>query len=105
MMPSRGTYFLVHYQRGEKIHKGLLLNPLLTGGENIFVSMARVRISFSSKLFWKKGGNGIQLSLHHKMTQGEDTREIYSLFRFDQQNAGQKWLWFCLFSSVIIIFD
>jgi hypothetical protein len=94
MMPSRGTYFLVHYQRGEKIHKGLLLNPLLTGGENIFVSMARVRISFSSKLFWRKGGNGTQLSLHHKMTQGEDIREIKSLFVFNQQNAGQKRFWF-----------
>jgi len=35
------------------------------------------------------------------MTQGEDSRKINSLFGFNQQIAGQKWLWFCLFPSVI----
>jgi hypothetical protein len=59
---------LAYYQRGEKIHKGLLMNPLLTGEENILASMARVRISFSLKLFWRKGENGTQTSLHHKMS-------------------------------------
>jgi hypothetical protein len=31
------------------------------------------------------------------MTQEEDTRKINSLFGFNQQNAGRKWLLFCLF--------
>jgi hypothetical protein len=45
------TYFLAHYQRGEKIHEELLKsplkNPLLTGEESISVRIARIRISFS----------------------------------------------------------
>jgi hypothetical protein len=57
------TYFLAHYQRGEEIHKGLVLNPLLTGEENIFVRMARMRISSSLQLFWRKGRNGTRIFL------------------------------------------
>jgi len=30
------TYFLAYYQRGEKINKGFLMNPLLTKDEDIF---------------------------------------------------------------------
>ncbi len=64
---------MAHYRRGEKIHKGLLMNSLLTGEEHTLVSMPRVRISISSKLFWRKARNDTQTSLHHKMAQGEDT--------------------------------
>jgi hypothetical protein len=77
------------------------MNPLLTGEENILVRMARMRISFSLKLFWREARNGTQTSLHHKMTQGEDTRKINSLFGFNQQNAGQKWL--CLYPFPISV--
>jgi hypothetical protein len=82
------TYFLAHYQRGEKIHKELLKNPLknplLTGEEHILVRMPRMRISISLKLFWRRGRNGTQTSLHHKMIQGEETQKINSLFGFNQ---------------------
>jgi len=44
-----------------------------------------------------KARNDIQTSLQHKITQEEDTRKINSLFGFNQQNAGRKWLLFCLF--------
>jgi len=33
------------------------------------------------------------------MIQGENTKKINSLFGFNQQNAGQKWLWF-IFASL-----
>jgi hypothetical protein len=70
-MQQRVTYFLAHYQRGEKILEELLKNPLknplLTGEEHILVRMPRMRISFSLKLFWRKGRNGTQTLLHHKI--------------------------------------
>jgi hypothetical protein len=77
------TYFLAHYQKGEKIHKELLMNLLLTGEGNISVRIPRMRISFSLKLFWREARNGIQTSLPHKMTQGEDTEKPNSLFGFN----------------------
>jgi len=73
------TYFSAHYQRGEKIHKELLRNPLknplLTGEDNIFVRIPRMRISFSSKLYGRKLRNDTQTSFHHKMTQEENTKK------------------------------
>jgi hypothetical protein len=42
--------------------------------------MARMRISFSLKLFWREARKGTQISLHPKMTQREDTKKPNSLY-------------------------
>jgi hypothetical protein len=78
-MQSRVTYFLAHYQKGEKIHKELRMNLLSTGEEDILVGMVRMRISFSLKLFWREAKNGA--SLHHKML------DNFSLINYKEQKV------------------